>query len=280
MLLARRDLAAVHGEPPREGSFAVIAYGRLGSEELSFDSDLDLVFLFDSEAGSTDGERPLDATRFHMRLAQRVIHILTSPGPFGRLYEVDTRLRPNGRAGLLVSPLAAYREYQLGEAWIWEQQALVRARAIAGGGSLVEGFDAVRREALARERDEVELAGAVTAMRERMQGERGAGGDDLKHGQGGLVDLEFLVQHAVLAHAHDTPALLERTNTRELLACLAREGLLPEGEAEELASAHETLTAGQHLLTLGAGRDAPDTAEARECVAKAWQRRFGKGNAD
>lgn len=282
LALARRDLVAVHGEPPAggggAGGFAIIAYGRLGSEELSYDSDLDLVFLFDGEAGTTGGERPVDAARFHMRLAQRVIHILTSAGPFGRLYEVDTRLRPNGRAGLLVSPLAAYREYQRNEAWTWEQQALVRARPIAGAGPLVEGFDEVRREVLRRRRDEGQLAREVTAMRERMRTERGAGEDDLKHGRGGLVDLEFLVQHAVLAHAHGTPALVERTNTRDLLECLAREDLMPEEEARNLAAAHEALTAGQHLKTLGADRQCPDVDGPRRCVAEAWERRFGGGD--
>lgn len=275
LALARRDLEAAHGSPGGEGAFAIIAYGRLGSEELSYDSDLDLVFLFDGEAGSTDGERPLDAARFHMRLAQRVIHILTSPGPFGRLYEVDTRLRPNGRAGLLVSPLAAYRDYQLDDAWTWEQQALVRARAIAGGGALVQGFDAVRRQVLGRRRDAAELARSVTAMRERMQAERGAGGDDLKHGPGGLVDLEFLVQHAVLRHGHEVPALLERTNTRELLVCLGQEGVLPDDEARALVHAHDVLTAGQHLATLGADRAGPDTGKVRRRVAEAFERRLG-----
>lgn len=283
LALARRDLVAAHGAPPGEdreaGGFAIIAYGRLGSEELSYDSDLDLVFLFDGEAGGTDGERPLDGARFHMRLAQRVIHILTSPGPFGRLYEVDTRLRPNGRAGLLVSPLAAYRTYQLDEAWTWEQQALVRARAITGGGPLVQGFDEVRRKVLGRRRDERELARSVTSMRKRMETERGTGGNELKHGRGGLVDLEFLVQYAVLRHGHEAPALLERANTRELLECLARQDFMPDREARDLVLAHETLTAGQHLRVLGAEGEGLDTGAARDRVAEAWRRRFGQGSS-
>lgn len=283
MMLARRDLVAAHGEPAGErggDGFGIIAYGRLGSEELSYDSDLDLVFLFDGRAGATGGDRPLEGARFYLRLAQRVIHVLTSPGPFGRLYEVDTRLRPNGRAGLLVSPLSAYREYQTGEAWIWEQQALARARCVAGGGGLAGEFEAVRREVLSRRRDAGELAGAVTGMRERMRGERGAGGDDLKHGRGGLVDLEFMVQHAVLEHAHDRPGLLDHTGTRPLLRALAEAGALAPGEVESLLEAHRALTRGQHLATLGAEGADERTEEARRTVGEAWRRRFGGGDGD
>ena len=248
----------------RAGSFSVIAYGRLGAGELSYDSDLDLVFLFGGEPAS-------DATRAHVRVARRLIHLLTTPTHAGRLYPVDTRLRPNGQAGLLVSPLSAYREYQSTEAWTWEQQALVRARFVAGDRSLGQDFEAVRRDVLVREREPEQLRAEVAQMRDRMRREHRAGGDDPKQGPGGLVDLEFLVQYLVLANAHGHPELAAERATPELLGMLAEEGLLDRDETDALIGAHRALLSVLHRRTLGVTGEEP-VEDHREAALRAWRR--------
>ena len=130
----------------------MIGYGSLGGEELGFGSDLDLVFLYDAAAGATsDGARPLEASRWYARLAQKLVALLGTPTAGGRLYEVDVRLRPDGAKGLLVSTLASFADYQRERAWTWEHQALVRARCVAGDASLCEAFERVRTETLSRD---------------------------------------------------------------------------------------------------------------------------------
>src|SRR5690606_28623898 len=218
--LARRELRESRGDIPG-ARFAVLGYGSLGGEELSVGSDLDLVFLYDAPANaSSDGERPLDAPRWFARLAQKLVSLLgTVTGP-GRLYEVDVRLRPDGASGLLVSSLASYDEYQRRRAWTWEHQALVRARCVAGDDSLCADFERVRATALAQARDPDVLRQDIAGMRERMRGEldrSSAERFDLKHGRGGLTDLEFLLQYLVLREAHAHPGLLEPRATPALL---------------------------------------------------------------
>ncbi len=246
LILARRDLERAHGRV-RDARFAVIGYGSLGGEELGFGSDLDLVFLYDAPAETrSDGARPLDAQRWATRLAQKVVNLLGTVTGGGRLYDVDVRLRPDGGKGLLVSSLASYAEYQRERAWTWEHQALVRARCVAGDTGMAEAFDGVRRDTLARPRDAAAVAGDVAAMRRRMRVEldrSDAARFDLKQGDGGLVDLEFLVQCRVLQHAHAHPALLAPRATPLLLAALEADGLLAPGDCEALAQAHATLLA-------------------------------------
>lgn len=268
--LARAVLARVLRLASREhdaGSFSVIAYGRLGAGELSYDSDLDLVFLFGGDSASA-------GTRSFVRIARRLIHLLTTPTHAGRLYPVDTRLRPNGQAGLLVSPLSAYRDYQTTEAWTWEQQALVRARFVAGDRELGQDFEAVRRAVISRERDPEKLRAEVAAMRERMRREHRAGGDDPKQGPGGLVDLEFLVQYLVLAHSSEHPELAAERATPALLDLLADAGLLERAEADALTQAHRALLAVLHRRTLGVTGEEP-MEEHRQAVARAWRHVFG-----
>jgi glutamate-ammonia-ligase adenylyltransferase len=246
LALARRELEASHGRMPGAG-FAVIAYGSVGGRELGFDSDLDLVFLHDARGEEmSDGARPLDVPRYFARLAQKLVSLLGTVTAGGRLYEVDVRLRPDGAKGVLVSSLRSFTEYQQARSWTWEQQALVRARAVAGDAALCDGFTAVRAEVLARRRDEAALKTEVTAMRRRMREEldRSDGSRfDLKQGEGGLVDLEFLVQERVLALAAAHPPLCRWTDTPSLLRELAAIDGLAGGDVEALLQAHRLLLA-------------------------------------
>ncbi len=205
---AWRELARLHGIPSACSAsgvgFAVLGYGSLGGAELNFASDLDLVFVYDQAcaASETNGQKILDGQRFFVKLAQRVISLLTTPTRFGALYAIDTRLRPNGNKGLLVTSLAAFGDYQLREAWLWEHQALVRARWVAGDPALGEAFAQLRAQTLALPRDQMQVQKEVQAMRERMRSELDrstAHMFDLKQGQGGLVDIEFALQAAVLS---------------------------------------------------------------------------------
>ena len=245
--LARRELEAAHGTMPGVG-FAVLAYGSVGGRELGFDSDLDLVFLHDARGDEiSDGTRPLDVPRYFARLAQKLVSLLGTVTAAGRLYEVDVRLRPDGAKGVLVSSMQSFSEYQQTRAWTWEQQALVRARAVAGAADVCARFEQVRRDVLTRERDPAVLKADVIAMRQRMREEldRSDGARfDLKQGEGGLVDLEFLLQERVLALAAAHPSLCRLNDTPSLLRELsALGGLAPTGHPDALLAAHGTLLA-------------------------------------
>ncbi len=298
LAIAWRDLAARHGVPPKAGGggetpirgFCIIAYGKLGGFELGYGSDLDLVFLHDGEEGETGGARPVDAAVFYARLGQRIIHILNTFTPSGVLYQVDTRLRPSGSAGLLVSGMDAFAEYQRDSAWTWEHQALVRARPVAGDPALGARFDALRREILGRSRDRQGLRAEVRGMRERMRGELAKGGRgrlDLKQGRGGITDIEFLVQYAVLAWTWKHPDLARFTDNIRQLEALARNGLMSAADAERLADAYRAYRQRIHELTLqeeAALVDAEEYAGHRETVVRLWQewmeesRQKAKGN--
>lgn len=242
--LAEAEMRAAHGDIAEAG-FAVVAYGSVGGRELGFGSDLDLVFLHDAHGDAvSDGPRPLEASRYFARLAQKLVSLLATVTSAGRLYEADVRLRPDGAKGLLVSTLASFTDYQHQRAWTWEQQALVRARAIAGHARVISGFEHVRADVLARPRDLPTLRAEVIAMRARMRGELDRSDAlrvDLKQGRGGLVDLEFLLQERVLALAADLPALLVPRDTPALIATLASTGDFTADEATRLHAAHEVL---------------------------------------
>ena len=246
LALARRELESAHGVIAGAG-FAVIAYGSVGGRELGFDSDLDLVFLHDAHGDEvSDGARPLESPRYFARLAQKLVSLLGTVTAAGRLYEVDVRLRPDGAKGVLVSSVQRFAEYQQQRAWTWEQQALVRARAIAGDASVCSRFDEIRRTLLMRERDSGTLRGDVLAMRRRMREELDRSDGvrfDLKQGEGGLVDLEFLLQERVLALATAQPALCALTDTPALIEALAAGDGLATADPEALLGAHATLLA-------------------------------------
>jgi len=245
--LAERELAAAHGRLAGEGSgFAVLGYGSVGGEELGFASDLDLVFVYDGQRAAlmSDGARPLEGSRWYQRLAQRVMNWLTVLTRAGRLYEVDTRLRPDGSKGLLVSSLDAFVAYQRGRAWTWEHQALLRARPIAGDQALRARLLSVRREILGVERDPAIVKADVSGMRRRWRTERDRSTPaqmDLKQGRGGLLDIEFALQGLVLADAARHPELLEITANAALIEACRKAALLTPGQAEVLAGVHAEL---------------------------------------
>jgi glutamate-ammonia-ligase adenylyltransferase len=260
--LAWQQMVKRYGRPvcterakQRVVQFAVIGYGKLGGIELGYGSDLDLVFLHDSvgENQSTDSKKPIDNQVFFARLGQRIIHILDTLTPAGTLYEVDMRLRPSGNSGLLVTSVESFRDYQREDAWTWEHQALVRARIICGDEELRQRFKRIRTNILGLQRDVNQLRQDVCEMRERMRTELASKDDDvfdLKQGQGGIVDIEFMVQYHVLRWAHAHPELLRFTDTVRLLDMLAKTGHLESRAAASLAEAYRVYRSLYHHLTL------------------------------
>lgn len=250
LAFALRDLAAQHGALPglsADRGLAVIGYGSLGGRELNFNSDLDLVFLYDDALQGVEsaGARPLDGTRYVARAAQRLLHLLTVQTAFGPLYEIDARLRPNGSKGLLVTPMTAYASYQAHEAWLWEHQALVRARFVTGDSELGSDFMALRTRVLLQARDPAVVIREVAQMRERWREALDRSTPalfDLKQGRGGAVDIEFVAQQHLLnvgalpAGAEQPPA-----DTALLLDWLAIHGAMPPERAQSLAQAHGCL---------------------------------------
>jgi glutamate-ammonia-ligase adenylyltransferase len=286
---AWRHLTHRHGQPAAsrdsgELGFAVIAYGKLGGLELGYGSDLDLVFLHASEDQNemTDGTSSLAVPVFYARLGQRLIHILTTQTPAGVLYDADMRLRPDGASGMLVSNLTAFEDYQLQKAWLWEHQALVRARGVAGDAAIIDRFGAIRRAVLGRERELGELRGEVVKMRQRMRKElarREPGQVDLKQGEGGMVDIEFLVQYFVLGYAHQYPDLLTWTDNIRILDALAKTGLLGKAETEQLKDAYRAFRGHTHRMALQEQKALAPEGEFDvhlEIVSRLWRRELGE----
>lgn len=283
--LAWAQLIARYGEPQREGpglGFAIVAYGKLGGIELSYASDLDLVFVFDATSGAaTDGSRPVDNIVFYTRLGQRIIHILEARTGLGKLYEVDMRLRPSGASGLLVSSFDAYQRYQREDAWIWEHQALVRARAITGDIALMDRIETLRRDILCSPRAHVALATDVVAMREKMRSHAGVSTTDtyfdLKQGCGAIVDIEFMVQYAVLAWSADEAELARWSDNVRILESLAQSGRLSPSRCEQLTEAYLALRSATHQLALQQESSRVPTeryAELAADVRAAWESMF------
>ncbi|MGJ8516552.1 bifunctional [glutamate--ammonia ligase]-adenylyl-L-tyrosine phosphorylase/[glutamate--ammonia-ligase] adenylyltransferase [Carnimonas bestiolae] len=268
---------------------AVIGYGKLGGIELGYGSDLDLVFIHNGTAGGvTDGPRQLDNNVFFTRLGQRIIHMLTVVTPSGVLYEVDMRLRPSGNSGLLVSSLSAFGDYQRQHAWTWEHQALVRARAIAGHSQLQRDFEQLRRDILQQPRDRSVLRQEVVSMRHKMRqhlssSKTHADGFDLKQDAGGMVDIEFIDQYAVLAFASEHPALCEWSDNVRILETLSECGCWPSDAIEALHDAYLRYRDANHLNALakrGARVAATAFAKDRERVTACWQHWMEEGSVE
>jgi glutamate-ammonia-ligase adenylyltransferase len=245
--LARQAIVTRHGGLPSEG-LAVIGYGSLGGGDISYTSDLDLVFLYPDGTEISDGPRPLAAETWYTRCVRRLLALATTVTPAGRLYEIDTRLRPNGRAGMLVSPLGAFTRYQQDKAWVWEWQALTRARPVAGDEGVGAGFESVRFEVLAQPKDVQTLRAEVPAMRRKLR--EHVRGDVFKHGPGGLLDIDFLAQLGILECAPAQPQLRRLTSTQAQLQALADHGWIEERDAADLVETHGALTRARHLHTL------------------------------
>jgi glutamate-ammonia-ligase adenylyltransferase len=269
-----RQLRGMHRELPR---FAVVAYGKLGGKELGYASDLDLVFVFDD-----DDER---APPLYAQLAQRLSAWVSTRTAAGLLFEIDLRLRPNGNAGLLVSSLRAFENYQRESAWVWEHQALTRARFAAGDPALGARFEALRREILAMPRDADALRGEVVAMRRKMLDGHPNRSElfDIKHDPGGMVDIEFLVQYLVLAHAARHPQLLDNAGNIALLDRAARADLIDRAAAAACAQAYRDVRRLQHVLRLNDARYArvepASVAAQRDAVRSLWRAVLGEPGA-
>ena len=283
---AWRDLVQRHGRPGGDvgddTGFAVIGYGKLGGIELGYASDLDLVFLHGSADvnAMTDGRRSVANDVFYVRMGQRMIHMLTTRTPSGQLYEADMRLRPNGNAGQLVASLAAFEKYQLNDAWTWEHQALIRARPVAGDAAVRARFAAIRHQVLCRERDPDQLRDGVRAMRAKMRASLDRGDAEhfhVKHGHGGLVDIEFIVQYEVLRWAHAHPDLTEWSDNARLLDRLSAHALLPGAAAEQLWNAYQVFRGIVHRRALqeqGSLVPIGQLAEERAMVRDIWSAVF------
>jgi len=259
--LAEREAERRHGRLPGAPSggsgLCLLGYGSLGAAELGFASDLDLVFLYDGALGQveSDGERPLDGQRYYARLAQKIVHLLTTVTRAGRLYDVDVRLRPDGGKGLLVASLDGFAGYQRERAWTWEHQALVRARPLAGDARLGRRFLDIRAAILAAPREMAEVLTRIAEMRARWRSGRDRSTEamlDLKQGAGALIDLEFLLQGLVLTRAAAVPTLLASGNTPDLLAAVCAAGLLTAAQADALREAHACLLQRALACTLDA----------------------------
>lgn len=247
---AQAWLVRQHGSVPG-GAFAVLALGKLGAHELTVGSDLDLVFVYDAPAdASSNGARPLPVATYYARLGQRLVSALTAKTAEGQLYEIDMRLRPSGNVGPVATTLHNFRQYHAETAQTWEQQALTRARVIAGDTELAHRVEDAIWANLARPRAVGPLREAVRAMRERIFKEHGSAEPwNLKHARGGIVEIEFALQYLKLLHAHAEPRL-RTTVTFELLAVLRDRGMLPVDRAQDLARAFALHQALQAVLRL------------------------------
>ncbi|KUJ84024.1 bifunctional [glutamate--ammonia ligase]-adenylyl-L-tyrosine phosphorylase/[glutamate--ammonia-ligase] adenylyltransferase [Microbulbifer flavimaris] len=286
LILAWQQVVEKHGEPEGASAddmrFVIIAYGKLGGLELGHGSDLDIVFVHDANPqGTTGGERTIDNLSFYTRLAQRLIHILQTRTLSGPLYEVDTRLRPSGNSGLLVTSLTAFEKYQRESAWTWEHQALVRARPVAGSERLSGDFDQLRLDLLCSQRDEQKLREEVVAMRDKMRAHLDKSNKDsfdLKQGPGGIVDIEFMVQYAALAWAYKAPSILRYTDNIRILESLDEAGLMSAHQAGHLIDAYKAYRSEGHRLAL---QQLPGVVDGdqfkaeRKTVSTNWQQLFG-----
>jgi glutamate-ammonia-ligase adenylyltransferase len=281
-----QDLSGKHGEPhyvldgeQHRAGFAIIAYGKLGGLEMSYGSDLDLVFLHDS-AGTrreTTGARPLDNTVFFTRLVRRLSHFLTAQTGSGMLYEVDTRLRPDGQSGVMVSSIEAFERYQEDNAWTWEHQALLRARPVAGSAAIAAAFNRVRGETLSSRVRLDSLRDDVLAMRKRMRTSLDKSGKDvfdLKQGAGGIGDIEFIVQYLVLSNAAADPEVYFYSDNIRQLDALATGGFIDTDSANRLQDIYRDYRRRLHHLALDdrkplVGRD--EFAAERRYVEDLWK---------
>jgi glutamate-ammonia-ligase adenylyltransferase len=271
-----QQFARRHRAAPR---FSVIAYGKLGGKELGYASDIDIIFLYDDEDAS--------APERYATFARRLITWLSTSTGAGILFDIDLRLRPNGEAGLLVTDIDTFRRYQLAEsgaantAWVWEHQAISRARFSAGDPEVGARFEAIRAQVLSTPREPQQLAREIVSMRQRVLEGHPNRSDlfDLKHDRGGMVDIEFLVQYGVLLHAAAQPSLVRNTGNIALLREIARLGLISDAEAEQVGSAYRTYRKLQHAMRLDGmekARVSPaQLATERGVVIGLWRRIFG-----
>ncbi len=279
---------STNGDPVTEADcgFAIIGYGKLGGLELSYSSDLDLVFLHKiKEAGMTTGEKSVSGMKFAARLVQKLMTYLNTQTRDGRAYEIDMRLRPSGNAGMMIVSSHAFETYQLGKAWAWEHQALVRSRAICGDKIVTARFCDIRRSALSLPRTLDEVRVEVTSMRLKMQKHLGTSSNQQREGKfhlkqdaGGIVDIEFLAQFAVLAYSHEYPSLTKWSDNVRIFEEVAKLGIWKQEVCQDLTDAYLRIRAATHQLALAEQSSLVDESlwvETRRLVQAQWQHLMG-----
>ena len=284
------ELSDKHGFPklldgdranPQDCGFAIIGYGKLGGIEMSYASDLDVVFLHNiDEHSQTDGAKPVSGMKFASRLVQKVLNYLTTQTRDGRAYEMDMRLRPSGNAGVMIVSVHAFELYQQQKAWAWEHQALVRARGIVGDAWVLKAFDRIRTQILTKSRPMQNVRQDVMAMRQKMQTHLATKGDGqshhefhLKQDMGGLIDIEFLAQFMVLAHAHRYPNLAIWSDNVRIFEEVAKTQLWDTDRCQKLTQTYLALRKKTHELALSDQKviiDDQAWQKTRQFVCEVW----------
>lgn len=283
--LAWQQMAQRFGIPPNTDEehkgFAVIAYGKTGGFEVGYDSDLDLVFVHNSDGSEqTNGTKAIDSRQFYLKLAQRLMHLFNTRTASGILYELDTRLRPEGASGLMAINLESFNHYQQTQAWTWEHQALVRSRMIFGQPELQQRFAQIRLGILCQQRDPQKLKEDVIIMREKMRTHLAKGNDiefDLKQDTGGIADIEFLTQYLVLDNAYSLEQLTTYSDNVRILTDAARLGCISDEIKQGLITAYIDYRSRYHVLSLDQqGRCVTKAEFAKDIafVTQAWQQIF------
>lgn len=279
------ELCASYGRPLRTdgepAGLCALAYGKFGGIEMGYGSDLDLVFIHDCDAPDREtvgAERAIAGSTFMVRWAQRIIHWLATLTPAGRAYEVDLELRPSGRSGLAVVSVTGFADYQRREAWTWEHQALTRARPVAGSDAISAALQALRRDVLCQPRDPVRLRDEIRDMRLKMRAKlerREPDGWDVKQGEGGLIDIEFITQYLLLREAHREPALVVYSDNWRQLDALTDAGVITAEDRDALIQAYRALRGWSHARGLQQQpvmAPAGSFATEREQVRQVWAR--------
>ncbi|OOR91559.1 bifunctional glutamine synthetase adenylyltransferase/deadenyltransferase [Moraxella caviae] len=269
--------------------FAIVGYGKLGGLEMSYSSDLDVVFLHQiDEQAETDGAKPVSGMKFAARLVQKILTYLSTQTRDGRVYELDMRLRPSGNAGVMVVSTHAFEMYQNDKAWAWEHQALVRSRGICGDQAVLAEFDRIRQAVLTKPRDESQVRSDVIEMRRKMQTHLGTKDSadkethqfHIKQDFGGLVDIEFLAQFMVLSYAHAYPNLAIWPDNVRIFEEVAKAGLWQQARCEALTNAYLDLRKATHELALSEKQVVVDDEawqNLREFVRGVWTDVLGDG---
>lgn len=283
--LAWQQMVSRYGEPQgcdeMKKGFAVIAYGKAGGLELGYDSDLDLVFVHNQQGDSyTTGDKQISSRQFYLKLAQRLMHLFNTRTASGILYELDTRLRPEGNSGLLAINIESFYHYQQSQAWTWEHQALTRARMIYGEPELHSRFADIRKDILCSEREAIKLKEDVVNMREKMRAHLSKDNEhefDLKQGLGGMTDIEFIAQYLVLKHAASNSALTQYPDNIRILESATEQGVINAEQQVALTGCYCSLREHYHLNSLNQqGRCVPrELVQTQvEKVHSIWQQLF------
>ena len=250
------EFTRAHGSMPG-GEFIILGMGKLGGREMTFSSDLDVIFIYrgDPDQSQSEGPRALPLSQYYGRLSQRLVTALSALTPEGKLYEIDARLRPSGASSPLASEVGGFAVYQNKSAWNWEHMALTRARVIAGTPTLARDVEKIVSDVLHKPRDNEQLVCDVADMRERIDRERYTENYwRLKHVRGGLLDLEFIAQYLQLREASKHPDIIA-PETDKVFERLAHSGIIEEDEAREMAETARLLRRLQTLLRLTVGKN-------------------------